>query len=416
MRILDVIFPSSGGETREQNLLKGLKELENEVFCCELLGSTLVNEEKVSLYSIDNHLKNNAGFSPIRAAKQERQVDLVTLEPSEQKHMINRILGETSGGELERLYAFVRDMDIDAIISGDFTITSNILVQLKKKFDVPTISLSAGHMIGLQKLRELGMDQQELIKYYSNNLSRIDQIVAPSDFESIRTSIMYNISRNKIRTVYNGIDTMSLKFLHNLDKEKVRMELSKTFGISGPYVLYLGRMDADKGIHIIPFVASILKEYTFVVVGKDTYDAPYGRTIFKKMIESYKLENINLLDYVSDEIKYKLYLGASAVIYPSTEVESFGYVPIEALYMGTPCILPNYGPFPEIFRKLPEAIFLYEPYNVNDMADKIRRAIDSTSLLDFGSVKREIERSFDLKVMSTEILSLLKSLERGGNI
>ena len=68
---------------------------------------------------------------------------------------------------------------------------------------------------------------------------------------------------------------------------------------------------------------------------------------------------------------------AKVVVAPSTAPEAVGRIPVEAQAMGTPIIATNHGGFCETIIE-GETGWLIEPYNANQLADKLRAALEMT--------------------------------------
>ena len=90
--------------------------------------------------------------------------------------------------------------------------------------------------------------------------------------------------------------------------------------------------------------------------------------------------------FVPDEELKILYQNALAYIFPSM-YEGFGLPPLEAMARGVPVVSSSATSLPEI---LGEAALYFNPLDVNDMAEKIKKA-----LLDEGLRNNLIEKGFE---------------------
>lgn len=112
--------------------------------------------------------------------------------------------------------------------------------------------------------------------------------------------------------------------------EKVSVErFRRKYGIEGEYLIYAGRVDADKG-------CGEMFEYFHRYVGgrNDLKLVVIGRT-YMKIPDA---ENIYYLGYVSDEDKYDAIKGAKLLWLPS-RMESLSIAVLEAMKLGTPVIV-----------------------------------------------------------------------------
>lgn len=109
-----------------------------------------------------------------------------------------------------------------------------------------------------------------------------------------------------------------------------------------PYLLYVGRIDAGKGLGpLLAWVAAAAfsRPVTLKLAGHDqgTVAVPQG---------------VAMLGEISDEDKRELMAGALAVVHPST-LESLALVALEAMALGTPVLLHDGNP---VFRRYTEAV------------------------------------------------------------
>lgn len=108
-----------------------------------------------------------------------------------------------------------------------------------------------------------------------------------------------------------------------------------------PYVLFVGRLEAIKGLQdIVPLFLDD-PPADLVVVG----DGDYAPTLKSLAGDS---PHVRFLGRLPPENLSALYAGATAVATPSVCLEVFPLVAIEAFRAGAPIIARNLGPFPEI--------------------------------------------------------------------
>ena len=97
------------------------------------------------------------------------------------------------------------------------------------------------------------------------------------------------------------------------------------------FLLYLGRVMADKGITIAEEVARATGRPLLIAGEGDRSLAP----------------SAHYLGRVSWDVKRVLLAAAHAVLMPTLYMEPFGNVAIEAMLSGTPCFTPDWGAFTE---------------------------------------------------------------------
>ena len=103
----------------------------------------------------------------------------------------------------------------------------------------------------------------------------------------------------------------------------------QTFGLDGPYVVYIGRIDANKGCaelfdFFIRYAADRPEAPTLVLIGTPVIDIP-------------RHPRIRHLGFVGDRDKFDTLAGAAALVMPSY-YESLSMVALEAWALGTPVL------------------------------------------------------------------------------
>jgi glycosyltransferase involved in cell wall biosynthesis len=118
------------------------------------------------------------------------------------------------------------------------------------------------------------------------------------------------------------------------------------FGLgAGGYVLFLGRMTAEKGAHRAIRIARAAG-MRLVIAAKMREESE--RRYFDAQIAPILGDDIDFVGEVQGEYKLDLLAGASALLNPIRWPEPFGMVMIEALACGTPVVTFREGAAPEI--------------------------------------------------------------------
>ncbi len=109
---------------------------------------------------------------------------------------------------------------------------------------------------------------------------------------------------------------------------------------------------------------------------------------FGKLVNEYDVnyELILITQFIGEEELDNLYRNASLFVFPSLS-EGFGLPPLEAMARGVPVVSSNVTFLPEI---LANAALYFNPLDIDDMAEKIRRTLSND-----GVKKALIQKGFE---------------------
>ncbi|WP_274651115.1 glycosyltransferase [Paenibacillus humicola] len=159
--------------------------------------------------------------------------------------------------------------------------------------------------------------------------------------------ILRKYGRRRGYAVYNGI----------------RMEDYTFKTAKRKYLLFLGRMIKEKGVHLAIKVAK--KTGMKLIIAGTLNDRKYFNTQIKPHLSS----KIRYIGPVGGERKRRLLANASCVLFTSTWDEPFGLVLVESLASGTPVLGFRRGAVPEVLRGLPQLLC----GTTSGMAFKVKR-------------------------------------------
>jgi glycosyltransferase involved in cell wall biosynthesis len=127
---------------------------------------------------------------------------------------------------------------------------------------------------------------------------------------------------------------------HFLDKDDFVFNPNKQ-----DYFVYLGRLIQRKGIHIaIETCKSIGAK--LVIAGSGCVDFR-NNTLTCEDNQTYHYDNMEYVGFADLKLRKQLFSEAKAVFMPTTYIEPFGLVAVEAQMSGTPVITTDWGAFPE---------------------------------------------------------------------
>ena len=105
-------------------------------------------------------------------------------------------------------------------------------------------------------------------------------------------------------------------------------------------IVFAGRLDETKGVRFLLEIAERMKDsdWTFVILGTGPLAEECQKTVSEKNLTHVELRGLVDHDTVLDEIAQ-----SQALILPTRWYEGFPMTLVEAMSLGTPCIVPDFG-------------------------------------------------------------------------
>lgn len=185
--------------------------------------------------------------------------------------------------------------------------------------------------------------------------------------ESTRQDLLrlVEIDPDKVSTIYLGADLPVLDSTPSVDQR-----------ISNGFLLYVGQRSGYKNFHkllrSLSNSESMRMNFRLKVFGGGPFTNEEN-----DLIRNLKLTNKVEKNDGSDEILFKLYSEATALIYPST-MEGFGIPILEAMASGCPVICGNLSSLPEVAGN---AAAYFDPTSENSISAAIDETLASATLL-----------------------------------
>lgn len=200
---------------------------------------------------------------------------------------------------------------------------------------------------------------------------KADLLLAVSEHTKHDLVTLLNIPENKIKVIYPGIDHSVFKpDITEADLRKVR----NNYNLPGKFILFISTLEPRKNLlNLIKALSRMKEPAHLVVAGKLGWK--YS-SLIKALASPELKERIHYLGYIEEQDKPALYKLASLVAYPSF-YEGFGFVPLEAMAVGTPVVTSNVSSLPEVVR---DCAILVDPYRVDMLALAMDEAVSNLSL------------------------------------
>ncbi|MBI5401597.1 glycosyltransferase family 4 protein [Candidatus Wolfebacteria bacterium] len=200
--------------------------------------------------------------------------------------------------------------------------------------------------------------------------SRAKKIVAISDATKEDICSLFNVSKDKITTIYLGLNKMNI-----LESEPVA-------DISPPYFLFIGTLKERKNVlNVVKSYALFKKRTThphrLVIIGKRGNGSAYINKIDKVINDENLLNSVLFTDHISDKQVSDLYKNAAALVFP-TLLEGFGMPPLEAMSCDVPVITSNVSSLGEVAG---DAALLVDPNDIEQIAVNMRKLVEDHSLV-----------------------------------
>lgn len=166
-------------------------------------------------------------------------------------------------------------------------------------------------------------------RYAARHASRLIAVSQSTAEDLVR---FYGVPAGRIAVIHSGVDPR----MHPQDASRVA-EITRRFGLTGPYFLYVGRNHPRKNLPMLRRAFDEARrrglEASLVLAGPG-HDEPGS-------------DAVRVVSYVPPDELPALYAGALALTMPS-RFEGFGFPALEAMRCGTAVLASSAGALPEI--------------------------------------------------------------------
>jgi glycogen(starch) synthase len=171
---------------------------------------------------------------------------------------------------------------------------------------------------------------------------RADSVITCSHYMRGHVADIYDIDERRVTVIPNGIDPADLRPVDDLNALRLRFALPEQ-----KLVLLVGRLVYEKGFQLafdaLPDVIDKVGNVRFLVAGSGTHEGE-----LKAQAERLGLsEHGVFLGWIGDDALHSLYRIADLCVVPSL-YEPFGFVALEAMASGCPCIVADTGGLREV--------------------------------------------------------------------
>lgn len=216
------------------------------------------------------------------------------------------------------------------------------------------------------------------------------KIITVSEFSRQEISNFYKIPSQKIDVIHNAASNIFRQAINDYGEK---------------YILAVSSLNYQKNFHSLIKAFNILNCNNIKLFLVGDINRNFADIGLLNDIQSNK--NIVFKGRVDDGELVKLYSNATCFVYPSL-YEGFGIPPLEAQACGCPVICSNAASLPEVYG---DSVVYFDPYNVEDMRDKIQMVLNDENLQNelrtkgFENIKR-----FSWEESAQKIINLINKL------
>lgn len=233
-----------------------------------------------------------------------------------------------------------------------------------------------------------------------------DRILTASEHSRKDISRLLRVPEEKVVVTYYGVEAA----FQLRDRSQCFKRVDTKYRTSDKYVISVGELHPGKNfVRLIEAFSSLKARslpHKLVIVGKKgwKYEQIFGA------VRGLGLQDeIIFTGYVPEEDLPLLYGGAELCVYP-TLYEGFGLPAMEAMACGTPLVASNVSSLPEV---VDDAGILFNPYNVDEIAEAIYEVLDNEELRR-ELIRKGLKRAkkFSWKKTATETLEVYRDVYR----
>ena len=227
---------------------------------------------------------------------------------------------------------------------------------------------------------------------------RTDRIIAVSNSSAKDTERTFRVPGDKLRVVYNGVDSDMFKRDESIPKEPNSL-------------ITVGGVGQIKGLLYLLKALQLLKNETeanLTIVGKAPVDGQYPSAL----IREYGLEDrIKFTGRLDAEELVRHYSAAEIAVVPSL-YEGFGFPAAEAMSCKAPLVATRGGALPEVAGEDGEAAMLVPPADPDALAAAIKRLLgDEVLRKRMGEAGRKrVEREFTWREAAKKVVDVYQEL------
>lgn len=261
------------------------------------------------------------------------------------------------------------------LVHSHYWLSGWVGCQVAHAWDVPHVSTF--HTLSLFKRLTFEAQEPPVRESIERDVAnQADLLVAFSEEERALLQSAYGVAADKVRVTTEGVD---LGLFSPRDKQEARKHLGLEPDL--PTVLYVGRLEAFKGTHVLLRAMAQLRDLDkvrLVVVGGGGSEDPEAAALHQLAAEVGIGDRVIWQDAVPQEDLPDYYAAADVCAVPSYH-ESFGLVALEAMACGTPVVAASVGGLRSLVVD-GETGLLVDPNTPEVFAQRLQTALDDPAM------------------------------------
>lgn len=217
--------------------------------------------------------------------------------------------------------------------------------------------------------------QTQFYMRWFNSVREADALIVMSEFSRDQAIKYAGVDEEKLRVVYNGVDTSFFFPKKRRKSDRIRIG-------------YLGGLDGRKNVRLL------VDTFKSLVAERDDIELHVGGGgVSLQSFRDMKIKNANFYGFLPEDKLNDFYNSLDVFVFPSLH-EGFGNMALEAMACGVPIVVANRSSLPEV---VGDAGIVAEP-DVRSMSASICRLVDSAPLrkkMSRKGLKRAGEFSWD---------------------
>ncbi|MFH1055289.1 MAG: glycosyltransferase family 4 protein [Candidatus Altiarchaeota archaeon] len=315
-------------------------------------------------------------------------------------------LGRKALNKLEELH---REKKFDVVHSQSTAAFYYVRDGIKKRLGVPLITTM--HGTSLSEIRSIINQGFSLMlfpkilfhtfnHYYWTKefIKESEAVIAISKELSEDIPKEFNIAKDTVKTIYNGIDTTVFR--------------SYASKVMGEYpgeriILSVSVLHRQKGVqYLIEALAKLVDRIPnahLIVVG----DGPYRKSLEQRTIRLKLGKNVTFMGKVQHEGLADYYNACEAFIIPTIRVEGLPLIELEAMACGKPVIASEIGGIPSVITDGVNGL-LVKPKDIDTLANRLIEVLENEKLARRlgSSARKTIEEGFSREKMVADTIKV----------